>query len=153
MLPLLGVSARADPSAVAAWMTVGSSFASHISLSSARARCHCLPFAHALIPALRALDDVRLQLRPPHLTEQRQSPVPLFALLARADPSAVADDAWLQLRLPHLAKQRQSLLPLLARRARADPSAVAIAFGSSFASPISLNSARARRHCEPFWHA
>ncbi|CAK0898216.1 unnamed protein product [Prorocentrum cordatum] len=117
MLPLLGVSARADPSAVAAWMTVGSSFASHISLSSARARCHCLPFAHALIPA------------------------------------AVADDAWLQLRLPHLAKQRQSLLPLLARRARADPSAVAIAFGSSFASPISLNSARARRHCEPFWHA
>eukprot|EP00959_Pyramimonas_sp_CCMP1952_P373683 7825866-Pyramimonas_sp.AAC.1 len=30
----------------------GSSFASHISLSSARPRCHCAPFPHALIPAL-----------------------------------------------------------------------------------------------------
>eukprot|EP00959_Pyramimonas_sp_CCMP1952_P101206 2117301-Pyramimonas_sp.AAC.1 len=33
-------------------MTLGSSFASHISLSSARARCHCSPFPHALTPAL-----------------------------------------------------------------------------------------------------
>ena len=33
-------------------MTSGSSFASHISPSSAKARCHCSPFSHALIPAL-----------------------------------------------------------------------------------------------------
>ncbi|CAK0883925.1 unnamed protein product [Prorocentrum cordatum] len=33
-------------------MTLGSSFASHISLSSASAHCHCSPFSHALIPAL-----------------------------------------------------------------------------------------------------
>ena len=33
-------------------LKLGSSFASHISLSSAKARCHCLPLSHALIPAL-----------------------------------------------------------------------------------------------------
>ncbi|CAK0883926.1 unnamed protein product [Prorocentrum cordatum] len=32
--------------------TLGSSFASHISLSSASARCHCWPFSQALIPTL-----------------------------------------------------------------------------------------------------
>ena len=36
-------------------------------------------------------DDVGLQLRLPHLAEQGQSPLPLLALLARADPGAVAD--------------------------------------------------------------
>ncbi|CAK0898190.1 unnamed protein product, partial [Prorocentrum cordatum] len=49
LLPLFALLARADPSVV---MTLGSSFASHISLSSASARCHCSPFSHALIPAL-----------------------------------------------------------------------------------------------------
>ena len=37
---------------IAGEMTSGSSVASHISLSSAKARCHCSPFSHALIPAL-----------------------------------------------------------------------------------------------------
>ncbi|CAK0885508.1 unnamed protein product [Prorocentrum cordatum] len=49
-LPLLAFLARADPSAVA--MTSGSTFASHISLSSVSAGCQCPPFSHALIPAL-----------------------------------------------------------------------------------------------------
>ncbi|CAK0834645.1 unnamed protein product [Prorocentrum cordatum] len=86
-LPLLALLARAGPSAVGK-MTPGSSFASRVSLSSASARCHCSPFSHALIPALYA-DDVGLQLRLPHLAQQRERPLPLPALLARADPSAV----------------------------------------------------------------
>ncbi|CAK0829427.1 unnamed protein product [Prorocentrum cordatum] len=57
--------------------------------------------------------------------KQRQSPLPLLALLASADRSAVADDVGRQLRHPHLAQQRQSLLPLLALLASADPSIVA----------------------------
>eukprot|EP00959_Pyramimonas_sp_CCMP1952_P378799 7934761-Pyramimonas_sp.AAC.1 len=36
-------------------MTSGSSFASHISLSSATARCHCPPFSQAPIPALQLM--------------------------------------------------------------------------------------------------
>ncbi|CAK0793110.1 unnamed protein product [Prorocentrum cordatum] len=36
-------------------------------------------------------DDFGLQLRLPHLAEQRQSPLPLLAFLARADPGAAAD--------------------------------------------------------------
>ncbi|CAK0826944.1 unnamed protein product [Prorocentrum cordatum] len=70
-------------------MTFGTSFATHISSSSARARCHCSPFPQALIPALQ-LDGVGLKLRLPRLTQQPHSPLPLLALLARADPSAVA---------------------------------------------------------------
>ncbi|CAK0909094.1 unnamed protein product [Prorocentrum cordatum] len=49
-LPLPALLASAGPSVVA--MTLGSSFASRISLSSVSARCHCPPFSHALIPAL-----------------------------------------------------------------------------------------------------
>ncbi|CAK0908324.1 unnamed protein product [Prorocentrum cordatum] len=104
-------------------MTSGSSFASRIALSSASAGCHCSPFSHALMPALQ-VNDVGLQLRLPHLAEQRQRWLPLPALFARADPSAVNDDVGLQLRLPHLAQQRQRRLPLPALFARADPSAV-----------------------------
>ncbi|CAK0907829.1 unnamed protein product [Prorocentrum cordatum] len=65
--------------------TSGPSFASHISLSSAKARCHCPPVSHALIPALN--EGIGLQLRLPHLAEQHESPLPLLALPARADPS------------------------------------------------------------------
>eukprot|EP00959_Pyramimonas_sp_CCMP1952_P378732 7933460-Pyramimonas_sp.AAC.1 len=36
-------------------------------------------------------DDVGLKLHLPQVDEQRYSPPPLLALLARADPSAVAD--------------------------------------------------------------
>ncbi|CAK0834646.1 unnamed protein product [Prorocentrum cordatum] len=97
--------------------TSGSSFAPGISLSSARARCHCSPFSHAVIPALHA-DDVGLQLRLPHLAQQRERPLPLPALLARADPSAVA-----------------------------------MTSGSSFESRISPSSAMAACHCSPFSHA
>ncbi|CAK0829741.1 unnamed protein product [Prorocentrum cordatum] len=50
LLPLLALLARADQSVVA--VTLGSSFASRISLNSASARCHCSPFSHALMPAL-----------------------------------------------------------------------------------------------------
>ena len=50
-LPLLAFPASAGGGVVGE-MTLGSSLASHISLSSAKARCHCLPFSHALIPAL-----------------------------------------------------------------------------------------------------
>ncbi|CAK0851583.1 unnamed protein product [Prorocentrum cordatum] len=75
-------------------MTLGSSFASHILLSNARARCHCSPFAHALIPALKLRHDGGLQLRLPHLAQKRQRPLPLLALLARADPGAVARWRW-----------------------------------------------------------
>ena len=64
----------------------------------------------------RGVSNMVVQLRFPRLAEQRQSPLPLLALLARADPSAVTDDAGLQLRLPHLAEQRQSPLPFLALR-------------------------------------
>ncbi|CAK0887350.1 unnamed protein product [Prorocentrum cordatum] len=70
-------------------MPLGSSFASHTSLSSTRAHCHCPPFSQALIPALY-MDDVWLQLRLPHLAQQRQRRLPLLALFARADPSVVA---------------------------------------------------------------
>ncbi|CAK0908327.1 unnamed protein product [Prorocentrum cordatum] len=105
-------------------MALGSSFASRISLSSANAGCHCPPFSHALIPSLY-LDDVGLQLRLPHLAQQCKRPLPLLALLACVDPSAVANGVGMQLRLPHLAQQRQRPLPLLALFARADPSAVA----------------------------
>ncbi|CAK0908325.1 unnamed protein product [Prorocentrum cordatum] len=153
-------------------MTSGSSFASRIALSSASAGCHCSPFSHALMPALQ-VNDVGLQLRLPHLAEQRQRWLPLPALFARADPSAVNDDVGLQLRLPHLAQQRQRRrddvglqlrlphlaqqcqrpLPLPALLARADPSAVAMMLGSSFASHISLSTDSACCHCPPFLHA
>ncbi|CAK0834648.1 unnamed protein product [Prorocentrum cordatum] len=104
--------------------TSGSSFAPGISLSSARARCHCSPFSHAVIPALQ-LDDASLQLGLPHLAHQRQRPLPLLALLARAGPSAVGHgDVGFHIRLPHVAQQRHGPLPLLALLARADPSAV-----------------------------
>ncbi|CAK0811871.1 unnamed protein product [Prorocentrum cordatum] len=71
-------------------MTRGSSFTSHISLSSASAGCHCSPFSQALIPALKQTNDVGLQRHLTHLAQQRQGGLPLLALLARADPSAVA---------------------------------------------------------------
>ena len=45
------LAARAERGIVVE-ITLGSSFASRISLSSASARCHCSPFPHALIPAL-----------------------------------------------------------------------------------------------------
>ncbi|CAK0808239.1 unnamed protein product [Prorocentrum cordatum] len=99
-------------------MRLGSKFTSRISLSSAKACCHCPPFSHALIPALWLTDAVGLQCHPPHLAKQRKSPLPLLALLARADHSVVA-----------------------------------MALGSSFASHISLSSAKARCHCSPFSHA
>ncbi|CAK0898191.1 unnamed protein product, partial [Prorocentrum cordatum] len=98
-------------------------------------------------------DDVALELHLPHLVQQRQSPLPLLCLLASADPSAVADIVGLQLGLPHLAQKHQSPLPLLALLARADPSVVLMTLGSSFASRISVSSARARCQCSPFSHA
>ncbi|CAK0896461.1 unnamed protein product [Prorocentrum cordatum] len=49
-LPLVALLARTY-SSIATIMS-GSNFSSHISLSSARARCHWLPFSNALIPAL-----------------------------------------------------------------------------------------------------
>ncbi|CAK0861814.1 unnamed protein product [Prorocentrum cordatum] len=70
-------------------MTSGSSFTSHISLSSASASCHCSAFSHALIPAIVA-NEVALQLRLQDLPHQHQRPLPLLALSARADPSIVA---------------------------------------------------------------
>ena len=69
-------------------------------------------------------DDVGLQHRLLHLAKQRQSALPLLAILARADPSIVADDVGFQFCLPHIAQQRQGPPPLLALLARADPSIV-----------------------------
>ncbi|CAK0873302.1 unnamed protein product [Prorocentrum cordatum] len=60
-LPLLAFLARADPSVVAelgltrGQMTLGSSFTSRNSPSSAKARCHWTHFSHALIPALQLM--------------------------------------------------------------------------------------------------
>ena len=48
----MALLARALPGIVGEMMKLGSNFASHISLSSAKARCHWSPLLHALIPAL-----------------------------------------------------------------------------------------------------
>ena len=61
---------------------------------------------------------VGLQLRLPYLAQQRKSPLPLLAILARADLSVVAHVVKLQLRFPQPAQQRKSPLPLLALFAR-----------------------------------
>ncbi|CAK0873305.1 unnamed protein product [Prorocentrum cordatum] len=74
MLPLLAFLARADPSGgkngltgtrnallargipgIIGQMTLGSSFTSRNSPSSAKARCHWTHFSHALIPALQLM--------------------------------------------------------------------------------------------------
>ncbi|CAK0902493.1 unnamed protein product [Prorocentrum cordatum] len=70
-------------------MTLGSSVASRISRSSARSPLPLLALPTGADPSTVA-DDVRLQLRLPHLAQQRQSPLPLLAFLARADPNAAA---------------------------------------------------------------
>ncbi|CAK0835948.1 unnamed protein product [Prorocentrum cordatum] len=86
-LPLPALLASADPSIVA--IALGSTFVSHISRSSARARCHCSPFSQAADPNAVA-NDVRLYTCLPHLAQQRKGPLPLHALLERADPCVVA---------------------------------------------------------------
>ncbi|CAK0793112.1 unnamed protein product [Prorocentrum cordatum] len=68
-------------------ITRGSLLASHISttsLNSESAHCHGLPFSHAPIPS----SGSNHHLWKP--AKQRQNPLPLLTLLARADPSAVA---------------------------------------------------------------
>ncbi|CAK0853354.1 unnamed protein product [Prorocentrum cordatum] len=96
---------------------------------------------------------VRLQAALPHLAEQRECLLPLAASFTRADSSRIADGIGLKLCLPHLAQKSHSSLPLLALLARADRSVEAMTSGSSFASHISPNSARAPCHCLPFSHA
>ena len=60
-----------------------------------------------LEPSIVAEDaGLNFRLRP--FAEQRQSPLPLLALLACADPRTVADNFGQQPRLPHLAQQRQN---------------------------------------------
>ncbi|CAK0841496.1 unnamed protein product [Prorocentrum cordatum] len=70
-------------------------------------------------------DHVGLQLRLPHLAEQRQSQLPMAALTARAAHGAIAGDVGLHCRLPHLSEQRQAALPVLDLLARPDPTIVA----------------------------
>ncbi|CAK0860491.1 unnamed protein product [Prorocentrum cordatum] len=121
-------------------MTLGSSCASRISLSSRKRPLPLLALLARADPSAVA-DDVGIQPRLPHLAQQRKCPLPLLALLARADPTVFRhlalfpsgtrflrpysiDDVGFQLRLPHLAQQRKRPLPLLALLARADPSVV-----------------------------
>ncbi|CAK0794256.1 unnamed protein product [Prorocentrum cordatum] len=110
-------------------MASDSSFASHISLNSDKARWHCPPFLHALNPALQMRTS----------GSNFASHISLSSATARCHcspfshsliPALKTYGHGLRHRIPQLAEQLSTL-------------------GSSFTIGISLSSGKTRFHCTP----
>ncbi|CAK0875649.1 unnamed protein product [Prorocentrum cordatum] len=103
-------------------MISGADFTYHASPSSNGARCHWLPFQHALIPALQLL--IALDSSTAFHISLSSACVGCHcsSLLAPSDQNAkVLITSESQHRLPHLVQQRQSPRPLTTFHSRAVP--------------------------------